>query len=50
MQDGHIVAYASQKIRKRKEHYSAYDLELAIMVRALKSWRYYLMEMRCELH
>jgi hypothetical protein len=50
MQDGHVVAYASWKIRKRKEHYHAYDLELAVVVHALKGWRYYLMEKRCELY
>jgi hypothetical protein len=50
MQDGHVVAYASWKIRKHKEHYPAYDLELAVMVHTLKIWRYYLMEKRCELH
>jgi hypothetical protein len=36
MQDGHVVAYALRKIRKRKEHYPSYDLELAVVVHALK--------------
>jgi hypothetical protein len=44
MQDGHVVPYASQKIRKHREHYPAYDMELAIVVRTIKIWRYCLTE------
>jgi hypothetical protein len=33
-----------------EEHYPIHDLELAAMVRALKIWRYYLMEKRCGLY
>jgi hypothetical protein len=44
MQDGLVVAYASWQLRKREEHYPTPDLELAVVVRALKIWRYYLME------
>jgi hypothetical protein len=40
MQDVHVIAYASRKIRKHKEHYPTYDLEFVVMVRALKIWRY----------
>jgi hypothetical protein len=36
MQDGHVVAYASRKLRKHKEKYPTHDLELAAMVHALK--------------
>jgi hypothetical protein len=50
MQDGPVVAYASRQLRKCKEHYLTPDLELAIVVHALKGWRYYLMEKRCELY
>jgi hypothetical protein len=50
MQDFHVVAYASQKLRTHEEHYPITDLELAIVVHALKIWRYYLMEKRCELY
>jgi hypothetical protein len=35
MQDGHVVAYASQKLGKHKDHYPAYDLELATVVHSL---------------
>jgi hypothetical protein len=44
LQDGPMVACASRQLRKREEHYPTPDLELAIIVRALKIWRYYLME------
>jgi hypothetical protein len=50
MHDGPVVAYASWQLRKHEEHYPTPDLELAIVVHALKIWRYYLMKMRCELY
>jgi hypothetical protein len=50
MQDGPMVAYASRQLRKRQEYYPTPNLELAVVVHALKIWRYYLMENRCELY
>jgi hypothetical protein len=50
MQDGPAVAYASRQLRKREEHYLTPNLELAVVVHALKIWRYYLMEKRCGLY
>jgi hypothetical protein len=50
MQDGHVVAYASRQLRKHEAHYPTLDLELAIVVHALKIWRHYLMGKRCELY
>jgi hypothetical protein len=50
MQDGPVVAYTSRQLRMHEEHYPTPDLELAIVVHALKIWRYYLMEKRCELY
>jgi hypothetical protein len=50
MQDGPVVAYASWQLRKREEHYLTSDLELAVVVHALKIWRYYLIEKRCGLY
>jgi hypothetical protein len=49
MQDGHVVAYASRQLRQHEEHYLTHNLELAIVVHALKIWRHYLMGKRCEL-
>jgi hypothetical protein len=50
MQDGLVVAYASWKMRKHEEHYPTHNLELGVVVHALKIWRYYLTEKRCELY
>jgi hypothetical protein len=36
MQGGHVVAYASRQLRKHETHYPTHDLELAIVVHALK--------------
>jgi hypothetical protein len=36
MQDGLVVAYASWKMRKHEEHYPTHNLELAVVVHALK--------------
>jgi hypothetical protein len=50
MHDGHVVVYASRQLRKHEVHYPTHDLELAVVVRALKIWRHYLMGKRCELY
>jgi hypothetical protein len=38
MQDGHVVAYASQQLKPHELNYPTHDLELAAMVHALKQW------------
>jgi hypothetical protein len=50
MQDCHMVAYASRQQRKDKVNYLTHDLELAIVVQALKIWRHYLMGKSCEIY
>jgi hypothetical protein len=50
MQDGHVVAYASMQLRKHKEKYSTHNLELAVVVHALKIWRHYIIGKRCEVY
>jgi hypothetical protein len=50
MQDGHVVSYASQQLRKQEVHYLTHDLELTVVVHALKICRHYLMEKRYELY
>jgi hypothetical protein len=44
MQEGHVIAYASQQLRKHELNYPTHDLELAAVVHALKIWRHYIME------
>jgi hypothetical protein len=50
MQDGSVVAYASRQLRKHEVNYLTHNLELAVVVHALKIWRHYLMGKGCELY
>jgi hypothetical protein len=49
MQDGRVIAYASRQLRRYEVNYPTHDLELAVVIYALKIWRHYLMGKRCEL-
>ena len=42
MQNGKIIAYASRKHKVHERNYPTHDLELAVVVFALKIWRHYL--------
>jgi hypothetical protein len=42
MQEGKVIAYASRQLRKHEKNYPTHDLELAIVVHALKIWRHYM--------
>eukprot|EP00253_Pinus_taeda_P012645 PITA_12645 len=42
MQEGKVVAYESRKLKEHEQKYSAYDLELTVVIHALKMWRHYL--------
>jgi hypothetical protein len=44
MQEGHMIVYSSHQLRPHEEHYSTHDLELAVVVHALRTWRHYLLE------
>jgi hypothetical protein len=50
IQEGRVVAYASWQLRKHEVNYLKHDLELAAIVYALKTWRYYLMGKSCDLY
>jgi hypothetical protein len=50
MQDGHVVVYDSRQLRKHEENYPTPDLELAVVVHALKIWRHYIIGKRCEVY
>jgi hypothetical protein len=43
MQDNRVIAYASRALRPHEQNYPTHDLELAVVVHALKMWRPYLM-------
>jgi hypothetical protein len=47
MQDSHVMAYSSRKLRKLEEKYLTHDLELVAVVHALKIWRHYIIDKRC---
>jgi hypothetical protein len=47
---GHVVAYASRQLRKHEEKYPTHDMELAVVVHALKIWRHYIIGKRCEVY
>src|SRR3954464_13424225 len=49
MQDRHVVAYASRKLRPHEENYPTHDLELAVVVHAQTTWRHYLLGNHCQI-
>ncbi|KAK8987271.1 hypothetical protein V6N11_027027 [Hibiscus sabdariffa] len=50
MQEGRVIAYASRQLRPHELNYHTHDLELAIVVFALKIWRHYLYGERCYIY
>ena len=42
MQEGHVIAYASRRLRPHEVNYPTHDLERAAVIFALKIWRSYL--------
>ena len=50
MQEGKVVVYASQQLRKHEENYPTHDLELTAVVHALKIWRHYLIGNKCDIY
>jgi hypothetical protein len=50
MQEGHVIAYASRELRKHELNYPTHDLELAVVVHALKIWRYYILGTKCQVY
>ena len=49
MQDGKVVAYASKQLKHHEQNYPTHDLELAVVVFALKIWRNYLYGEKCRI-
>ena len=50
LQDGKVVAYASRQLKVHEKNYPTHDLELAMVVHALKIWRHYLIGNKCEIY
>ena len=49
MQERKVIAYASRQLKKHECNYPTHDLELAAVVLALKIWRHYLFEEKCNI-
>ena len=49
MQDGKVVAYASRQLKPHEQNYPTHDLELAVVLFALKIWRHYLYGEKCRI-
>ncbi|KAA3474050.1 DNA/RNA polymerases superfamily protein [Gossypium australe] len=49
MQEGKVIAYASRKLKPHEKNYPTHDLELAIIVFALKIWRHHLYGEKCQI-
>jgi hypothetical protein len=50
MQESRVIAYASRQLHRHEEHYPIHDLELVVVVHALKIWCHYLLGNICHLY
>jgi hypothetical protein len=50
MQEGRVVAYSSRQLKIHDKNYPTHDLELAVVVHALKTWRHYLYGQKCDIY
>ena len=41
-QEGHVISYESRKLKIHETNYATYDLELAVVIHALKMWHHHL--------
>ena len=49
MQDGKVVAYVSRQMKSHEQNYLTHNLELTVVVFALKIWRHYLYGEKCRI-
>ena len=49
MQHENVIAYASRQLKKHEPNYPTHDLELAVVVFALRIWRHYLYGVPCRI-
>jgi hypothetical protein len=47
MQRSKVIAYASRQLKPNETNYTTHDLELGVVVFALKIWRHYLYGTKC---
>ncbi|KAI3725192.1 hypothetical protein L1987_64970 [Smallanthus sonchifolius] len=49
MQKDKVIAYASRQLKVHEKNYTTHDLELGVVVFALKIWRHYLYGTKCTI-
>ncbi|KAH9299498.1 hypothetical protein KI387_031180, partial [Taxus chinensis] len=49
LQNNHVIAYESRKLKLHEQNYAPHDLELVAIVHALQMWRHYLLGKPFEL-
>jgi hypothetical protein len=49
MQEGKVISYVSRQLRKHEKNYLTHDLELAVVMHALKIWRHYMIGNKCKI-
>ncbi|GJW89801.1 putative reverse transcriptase domain-containing protein [Tanacetum coccineum] len=49
MQRENVIAYVSRQLKVHEKNYTTHDLELGVVVFALKMWRHYLYDTKCVL-
>ena len=50
MQNGNVIAYASCQLKSYEQNYPTQNLELAMVVFALKIWRHFFYGKKCEIY
>lgn len=50
MQTKHVVSYDSRQLKNHERNYTTHNLELAVVVFALKILRHYLYEVSCKVY
>ncbi|GKE60646.1 retrotransposon protein, putative, ty3-gypsy subclass [Tanacetum coccineum] len=50
MERGKVIAYASRQLKIHEKNYTTHDLELGVVVFALKNWRHYLYGMKSVIY
>ena len=43
VQEGHLVAFESQKLNVAEQRYSAHEKEMTVVIHCLETWKHYLM-------
>ena len=50
LQKGRIIAYVTHQLTSYEEDYPTHELELVVVLFALKFWGHYLYRVRCEIY